>query len=235
MIVCHSSQIPVSFRVHNKVPTYILVNNLLLDFARTVCAVDLMFYRLYKTTRVGKVWKYYCSVPARYITTKHAAACRTKPTVASNVSLVWCVCICQSVTRLRPVKRLNGSKSCLGWRLTLGAKKHCIRRGFRYPTEKGDSMWPSPNYFGHMLHFAATVRQDWDTLKWKCTWKAEVQSDVTGHQSLLVCCCMQYRYDWWRNTQVFYSRWCQAHRTRCHVLACYTSQTRDYYLAAGRR
>jgi len=84
--------------------------------------------------------------------------------------VAWCVCQSVCLSRASAMqKRLNGSGSCLEWRLLVpkeqcrpigrasrstqgkeGVKTMlpivpCIRKGER------DSMRPSPNYFGHLL------------------------------------------------------------------------------------
>jgi len=58
------------------------------------------------------------------------------------------VCVCNASALCKWLYRLM---SFLGWRF-LGDKAHCIRWGSRFPHgDGGDSVWPSPNYYGHSL------------------------------------------------------------------------------------
>jgi len=64
---------------------------------------------------------------------------------------VQSVCLSRGLTRLHCEKQLNRSRSCLEWTF-LGPKEHCVRRRSVSPTARGgDSMQPSPNYFGLLL------------------------------------------------------------------------------------
>jgi len=68
-------------------------------------------------------------------------------TTATDYPVAWCLSISLFVTRLRPAKTAKRTKVSHVWGSLLGPKKHCIRRGPRFPMAgKEDSMRPSPNY-----------------------------------------------------------------------------------------
>jgi len=57
-------------------------------------------------------------------------------TIATDVLVAWCASLSLSVTRLRPAKRLNGTTSCLEWRL-LGAQE-TLYDGVAIPLRRGE-------------------------------------------------------------------------------------------------
>jgi len=81
-------------------------------------------------------------------------------------SVAWCVtCVSLSVTRLRCVKRLNGSRSCLGWWLfgtqgTLLRMPHLGQAEGKWPSAENSAhckLYGFPNPFAicrhrHVLH-----------------------------------------------------------------------------------
>jgi len=73
--------------------------------------------------------------------------------IATGDPVAWCVSL--SVTRLRCVKRLNGSKSCSGWRL-VGMQG--ILEGPDPPYGEVGSMRSLPDYFGLLFYFACVFR-----------------------------------------------------------------------------
>jgi len=98
---------------------------------------------------------------------------------------MFAVSVCQSVCHAAQLgftvqKRLNRSRSCLGWTL-LGAKEHCVRRGSWSPTAReGDSMQPSPNYSGLLFQHLNKHSQN-------CTVSYTLLILATWHDTFALC------------------------------------------------
>jgi len=74
-------------------------------------------------------------------------------TIATDDPVAWCESVCPHCACALQ-KRLNGSTSCMGWRLlgTVGTLYIALHEAApSHPQRRqGDSKWPLPNYFGQL-------------------------------------------------------------------------------------